>query len=308
MVEVAAGIIVSPDGTILLGKRPEGKPYPGYWEFPGGKIEAGESALEALKRELKEEIGIAPHHLHPWISRVFHYSHATVKLNFFKILGWDGEPEGLENQELSWQDPHAVNVFPLLPANAPILRSLRLPPVYAITNADALGIEVQLAKLESALKNGLKFVQVRENEMDRETLKHFALNVMSLANESGAKVMVNSEVELAHEIRAHGVHLTSKQLMHVSVKPDFDWCGASVHSRKELDKAVSLGLDFAVLGHIKETLSHPGIDGIGWEKFSEIAGGCPIPVYALGGLAAADLLHAQQCGAHGIATMRSAWD
>lgn len=308
MIEVAAGIIVSPDGNILLGRRPEGKPYPGYWEFPGGKIETGESASDALRRELKEEIGIDALHIHPWISRVFHYSHATVKLNFFKVKGWAGEPDGLENQELSWQNPHAVSVHPMLPANAPILRSLRLSDIYAITNAAELGADVQIAKLESALNDGLEFVQVREPEMDRSALKRFALEVVTMARESGAKAMINSEVELAHEIRAHGVHLTSKQLMHVSVKPDFDWCGASVHNARELDKAVSLGLDFAVLGHIQKTQSHPGTAGMGWEKFSDIAKGCPIPVYALGGLTRGDLPLAQQCGAQGIAMMRSAWE
>lgn len=306
MVEVAAGIIVSPEGSILLGRRPEGKPYPGYWEFPGGKIEAGESAIEALKRELKEEIGIDPYHLHPWISRIFHYSHATVKLNFFRVLAWKGDPEGLENQQLAWQDPFDVNVAPLLPANEPILRALRLPPIYAVTNAGELGIDLQIEKLKAALEKGLKFIQVREKGMDRDALKRFAREVMAIAE--GAKVMINSEVELAHEIKAHGVHLSSNQLMHLSVKPDFDWCGSSVHNRRELDKAVSLGLDFAVLGNLLFTKSHPGKDGLGWENFSEMVRECPIPVYAIGGLASSDLDMAQRHGAHGVAMLRGAWE
>lgn len=306
MLEVAAGVIVSPDGSILLGRRPEGKPYSGYWEFPGGKIEAGESARDALRRELKEEIGIDPHQLHPWISRIFHYSHATVKLNFFKVLGWDGDPEGLENQELAWQDPFDISVSPLLPANEPILRALRLPSVYAVTNAAELGIEMQLEKLKAALEKGIRFIQVREKGMDPDTLKYFAKEVIAMAE--GATVTINSEVELAHEIRAHGVHLSSNQLMHISVRPDFDWCGASVHSARELDKAVSLGLDFAVMGNLFATASHPGKEGMGWTPFSEIAEGCPIPVYAIGGLGKTDLAVAQRHGAHGIAMLRSAWD
>lgn len=306
MLEVAAGVIVSPDGSILLGKRPEGKPYPGYWEFPGGKIEAGESAIEALKRELKEELGIDPHHLHPWISRIFHYSHATVKLNFFRVLGWHGEPRGLESQEISWQDPHEISVSPLLPANEPILRALRLPPIYAVTNASELGVELQMEKLKSALEHGMRFVQVREKQMDRDALKHFARRVMDLAGE--AKVAINSDVELAHEIRAHGVHLSSGQLMHISVRPDFEWVGASVHCSRELEKAVSLGLDFAVMGNLLPTQSHPGKEGLGWDNFAEMVRGCPIPVYAIGGLNRADLALAQSRGAHGIAMLRSAWD
>ncbi len=303
MIEVAAGIIVSPEGNVLLGRRPEGKPYSGYWEFPGGKIEAGESAADALKRELKEEIGIDPHHLHPWISRIFHYSHATVKLHFFRVLGWMGEPRGLENQEISWQDPHEVDVSPLLPANEPILRALRLPSIYAITNAAKLGVDLQLEKLRQMGEIG--FIQVREKWMDTESLKRFALAVMDAAKD--AKVLINSEVELAHEIKAHGVHLSSGQLMHLSVRPDFDWCGASVHNERELAKAVSLGLDFAILGHVLSTPSHPGIAGMGWGKFSEIVKGCPIPVYALGGLEKKDIGCAQSQGAHGVSLLSAAW-
>ena len=305
MIEVAAGVIISPEGRILLGKRPEGKPYPGYWEFPGGKVEAGESAREALMRELKEEIGIEPLQFHPWICRIFHYAHATVKLNFFRVTDWTGEPEGLENQQLSWQDPLDVGVSPLLPANQPILRALRLPAVYAVTNAAELGIAMQLERMKSALGNGLKFIQVRENGMDPGTLKHFASEVMAIAG--GAKVTINSEVALAHEIRAHGIHLSSNQLMNISVRPDFDWCGASVHGRRELEKAVSLGLDFAVMGNLLETKSHPGKLGMGWENFAELVRECPIPVYAIGGLRCSDLETAQSHGAHGIALLRAAW-
>ncbi|HQT25703.1 MAG TPA: Nudix family hydrolase, partial [Burkholderiales bacterium] len=301
-----AGVIVSADGSILLGRRPEGKPYAGYWEFPGGKIEAGESPKDALIRELKEELGIDPHHLHPWISRIFHYSHATVKLNFFKVLGWEGKPEGRENQQIAWQDPHRIEVSPLLPANEAILRALKLPSIYAVTNAAELGVDVQLEKLKTALQKGIRYIQVREKEMDADSLKRFAREVMAIAE--GVKVTINSEVELAHEIKAHGVHLSSSQLMHISVRPDFDWCGASVHNARELDKAVSLGLDFAVIGNVLATESHPGKEAMGWERFAETARGCPIPVYAIGGLEGTDLPIAQSHGAHGIAMLRSAWN
>jgi len=123
--EVAAAVIERPDGTFLLACRPEGKPYPGYWEFPGGKIEAGEDPRAALGRELKEELGIDVRAATPWITRVYAYTHATVRLHFFRVTAWDGEPQPLEDQGIAWQRPEAPDVTPMLPANAPVLSALR---------------------------------------------------------------------------------------------------------------------------------------------------------------------------------------
>src|SRR5512141_2805546 len=97
--EVAAAVIVRPDGEFLLAQRPAGKPYPGYWEFPGGKIEPGEDAHAALVRELNEELGIDVTAATPWITRVYAYTHATVRLHFFRVSAWEGEPQPLEDQD-----------------------------------------------------------------------------------------------------------------------------------------------------------------------------------------------------------------
>ena len=306
-IEVAAGILVSPPGQVLLCSRPEGKPYPGYWEFPGGKIEPGESAAEALARELMEEIGIRPTALSPWITRVFHYTHAVVRLSFFRVTAWDGEPEGLEGQALAWQDPQSPSVFPILPANAPILRALGLPVRYGVTQASGLGESVQLEKLEAALEQGLRLIQIREKGMDDAALERFAGKAIAMASGYGARVLLNSGLRVARSVGAHGVHLTSAELMRLDAKPDFECCGASVHDARELDRAARLDLDFAVLGNVLETPSHPGKPGIGWDAFRRIAAEAPIPVYAIGGMKTEHLALAQQHGAHGIAMLRDAW-
>ncbi|MDQ3186941.1 MAG: NUDIX domain-containing protein, partial [Pseudomonadota bacterium] len=120
---------------MLLARRPEGKPYAGYWEFPGGKVKHGEPLLQALRRELLEELGIYVEHAYPWITRVFTYPHATVRLCFYRVMEWHGEPHPYENQKLSWQFIDNIGVEPMLPANALVLRALDLPSIYAITNA-----------------------------------------------------------------------------------------------------------------------------------------------------------------------------
>ena len=129
VLEVVAAVIFQPDGQFLLAQRPEGKVYSGYWEFPGGKVEPGESLMHALARELWEELGIHVCHAFPWITRVFAYSHATVRLHFFRVVEWEGSVMPREKQEVSWQWPHQIAVSPILPANGTVLQSLLLPPV-----------------------------------------------------------------------------------------------------------------------------------------------------------------------------------
>ena len=135
--EVAAAVIERP-GEFLLAQRPEGKPYPGYWEFPGGKIEPGEDPYAALARELAEELGIEMTEATPWITRMYVYTHATVRLHFFRVTGWRGEPQPLEDQAIKWQVVGRPDVAPMLPANAPVLAALALPAVMVVSDAARL--------------------------------------------------------------------------------------------------------------------------------------------------------------------------
>ncbi len=305
--DVAVAVLTRPDGTFLLARRPQGKPYAGYWEFPGGKVEPGEAVAQALAREIREELGTCVEQAYPWITQVFRYPHATVKLHFYRVVQWRGEPHPHEGQELSWQPPERVQVAPLLPANAPVLRALRLPPVLGISNAAELGAGPFMVRLEAALERGLRLVQVREKEMVPEQLARFARDVTELAHRYGAKVTVNADPELAQAAGADGVHLTADRLARLKRRPDLGLCGASCHRRDELERAADLGLDYALLGPVLPTLSHPGAAAMGWPVFAETLKDLPLPVYGLGGLAAADLETAWRHGAHGIAMLRGAW-
>ena len=307
LVEVVAAVILRPDGQFLLTRRPGGKIYSGYWEFPGGKVEPGESLFHALERELWEELGIHVVHATPWITRIFTYTHATVRLHFFRVMQWEGQPAPREKQGLFWQSPQQVDVSPVLPANGPILQALALPPVYAITRAAEIGVEAALKQIEQALQNGLRLLQIREKQMTPDLLRDFAHRVLPLARTYQAKVLINGDAELVRETGADGVHFTSSQLLALSSRPDPDYglCGASCHNAEELFAAEQLGLDFVVLGPVQTTLSHPGLAPLGWRRFATLIRGYPLPVYALGGLNAADLPIAQEMGAHGIAMMRS---
>ncbi len=293
--------------SFLLAQRPEGKAYAGYWEFPGGKVEVGETLPHALERELHEELGIKIVTAYPWLTREHVYTHATVRLNFFRITVWQGELHGKENQQLSWQTTANLTVSPVLPANTFVLRALQLPPLYAISNAAELGREKFLERLQIALENGLRLVQMREPDLSRKAMRELSLRAVKLAHTYGAQVLINSDLELANEIGADGVHLNSIQLAACNSRPNVTWCAASCHNADELQRANNLGFDFVVLSPVLPTRSHPDATHLGWQAFSSMAENSAIPVYALGGLCCGDMEQAWQHGAHGIAMLRQAW-
>ena len=307
IVEVAVAVLQRPDNTFLMAQRPQGKAYADYWEFPGGKVEAGESPYQALVRELHEELGIEVKTAYPWLTRVFTYPHGTVRLNFFRVTHWQGAPDGREGQLLSWQRLPELTVAPVLPANDPIMLALQLPHLYAISNASELGVEVFLQRLQQALANGLKLVQIREKGWSRSSMKELALRSIELAHAAGARVLLNEDIALAHEVSADGVQLTGAQLAQCKKRPDVELCAASCHNASELKLAQEMELDFALLSPVLPTKSHPGATHLGWENFASIKAGCAIPVYALGGLTPANMEAAWQNGAHGIALLRDAW-
>jgi len=309
IVEVAAAVMLRADGReFLLAQRPPGKVYAGFWEFPGGKVEPGESVRQALIRELQEELGITVTACSPWLTRQFTYPHATVRLNFWRVTAWTGEigiTAPLEHSAVEWQTcGTAVTVAPLLPANAPILQALALPTTMAITMAESEGSERQLARLETELANGLRLIQVRDKACPFVQRMAFAEAVVGLAHRYSALVVINDSEEIARRVGADGVHLSSAALACCAQRPDFAWVGASCHSSAEICRAGELELDYALLGPVLPTLSHPEAPGLGWQEFSARLSGTMLPVFALGGMQAALLETAQSHGAHGIALMR----
>jgi 8-oxo-dGTP diphosphatase len=304
---VAAAVIVRGDGRVLLAQRPEGKAYAGYWEFPGGKLEPGETPAQALARELREELGLVVRRAAPWLVQEYVYPHAHVELNFFRVFAWDGEPHGHDGQAFAWQRPGAFDVAPLLPANTPVLRALRLPPLYGISCASEVGEDAFLARAARAFAAGLELVQLREKDWPPERVGAFAQRLRALAHASGAKVLLNGEADVARRLGLDGVHWTSARLAAARSRPDDLIVGASCHGADDVARAGALGCDFAVLGPVRETPSHPGARALGFDGFARAIERTRLPVYALGGLVAADLDAAIDHGAHGIAMRRGAW-
>lgn len=306
-VEVAAAVVQRQDGAFLLAQRPAGKVYAGFWEFPGGKVEARETVERALARELHEELAIEVERSYPWLTRDYDYEHARVRLRFRRVTGWSGELHGREDQRFSWQRIESIDVSPLLPANGPILRALALPTFYGVSNATAVGVDAFLGRLDRALAQGLRLLQIREKSLPEDALVALSRRAVAAARPAGCSVLLNAAPELAVLAGADGVHLTAERLARLRTRPPLPLVGASCHTAADLDRAARLGADFVALGPVQETQSHPGAVPLGWSRLRELVADYSLPVFAIGGMTRADMHSAWEAGAHGIAAIRSAW-
>ena len=210
IVDVAAAVLLRANNRqFLLAQRPEGKVYAGYWEFPGGKVEAGESVRAALVRELHEEMGITVTACTPWLTRLFTYPHATVRLHFWRVTAWTGEigvTAPLEHSAFAWLERGAhASVSPILPANDPILKGLALPDTLLISMAEEIGCTAWLQRLARHLRSHVPpLIQVRDKNLPAAKRAEFAQQVVGLAHEHGALVVINDDAELALRCGADG--------------------------------------------------------------------------------------------------------
>ncbi|WP_454692053.1 Nudix family hydrolase [Achromobacter aloeverae] len=319
VLDVAAGLILRADGQLLLGQRPEGKPWSGWWELPGGKLEPGETVLQALARELDEELGIRVTEATRWVTYVHAYPHTTVRLAFCRVTKWEGEPRGRENQRLEWVDPaRATEVGDVLPATLPPLRWLQLPATYGISNIGRPeDLPAFLQRLDAALAGGLRLMQLREPgwpEGPQAASLHAALQaVLQRCRGAGAQVLVNSAHPRAWWGEADGVHLRAADAaalagqgpaLREALGPQAR-VGVSTHDRGQVTVARELEADFIVAGPVAETASHPGQAGVGWEGFEAIIADAGLPAYAIGGQGPDTLARAREHGAHGVAAIRA---
>jgi 8-oxo-dGTP diphosphatase len=308
LVHVVAGIVRDEQGRVLLAQRPPGKHLAGRWEFPGGKCEAGEAPEHALRRELAEEIGIDTGAVEPLIAVPWHYPEKSVLLDVYAVRDWRGEAHGREGQAVRWVGIEAMHALPMPPADKPVVTALRLPPHYPITPEPDADEAAFVRGVGQLLKAGETCIQLRCKTASPARLRVLAQAVRDLAVQASAQVLVNEDIELALELGC-GVHLPAKQLMRLASRPlpPDRWLAASCHDARELAHAASIGVDFAVLGPVLPTPSHPHAPALGWNRFAELVAQAPLPVYALGGVGSRDLAHAKRAGAQGVAGISGFW-
>lgn len=309
--EVAVGVLLRADDAVLLADRPVGKPYAGYWEFPGGKIEPGESVEHALQRELHEELGIDIGGSTPWVTFEFDYPHAYVRLHFRRIYDWCGTPRGREGQRLAFFRLQDEPPQPLLPAAVPALRWLGLPTLIAeVTLVDA---DQQLSQLERAFAQGVRMVALRASARSFRVgaLEAFVQEATIRADAVGARVVLDDE--LARIVRAAGsaehafLLLTERSASALGPRPAASWVGLRTTSRAAIVRAATLGYDFAVVGPVLPEPADAVDVAIGWHGFDALSQHAPLPILAAGGMDLGDLACARQAGAHGLLLPVSAW-
>lgn len=313
IVDVAVGVLLTRNHQVLLGDRPSGKPWAGWWELPGGKLEPGESVMQALARELNEELDIKITAATPWVTYVHHYPTTTVRLHFCRVTAWDGEPQGLEGQQLKWVDVTAATSLPdLLPATYPPLRWLQIPDRYLISPGQGeAGFEAFLSRLSLALERGVRLVQWREPTWCGPNMHNAFETVLAQCHRVGAKLLINSAHDQAMWTLADGVHFRCADAARLEQRPaaltDVT-VAVSTHNETELHMARAFGADFVVLGPVLPTASHPGAPTLGWEAFERLQQHAGMPVFAIGGQRASTLPQAQSRGAHGVAGIRELID
>lgn len=310
-IHVAVGAIFR-NGKVLIARRPDHVHQGGLLEFPGGKVEAGESVQQALVREIREETGlrIAPGSLEPLIEVRHDYGDKQVFLDVWLTSSAEGNAEGCEGQEIRWLDVRELADADFPAANRPIIRALQLPRHYAITGA-AENEDTFLKRLqESGGNSGTELCLLRAPELSEDSYALLADRALELCQAGGFMLMLHGSPSLLEQFpRAGGVHLPWRVARQLSARPvpESYLLAVSCHDEKEIAHALRLRADFVTLGPVKPTPSHPGVPGIGWRRFRELAAAATVPVYALGGLSLADMAEARGAGAQGIAGISFWW-
>jgi len=308
VVQVAIAVIVNQDNEVLISLRPSASHLGGLWEFPGGKLEIGESVDDALKRELQEELDICLLESHPFKIIQHQYTDKSVILNIYIVTSFSGEPKGLEGQPIQWKSINQLKAVDFPAANRSVIHSLQLPDKYMITGA----FEDQhdfLLRLESSLRSGIKLIQMRCKNIDRSSFITLSNQARIVCEKYKATLLLNTTPEIFKQAQGHGLHLSGQMLHSTEVRPVGleKILSASCHTAVDIRQAQKINADIILLSPVNETTSHPGVKGIGWLAFAELISDIDIPVYSLGGMKQSDIPKAVKLGAQGVAAISSFW-
>lgn len=298
VLDVVAGVVRDRRQRILLSQRPAHKHQGGLWEFPGGKVEPGETLAQALARELHEELGIEVARCRPFMTVEHSYPDLRVRLHFREVMQWQGEVQGREAQPFDWVAPAALSelAFPL--ANRPVTRALQLPECWLVLPADCQRFPEVVSRLAARGVGGVYL---------RHLPAHQSVAMVEACHQHGLMALVGDDVDLALACGADGLHLSARRAAALAHRPEVPLLSVACHSKEELDHAARLGADMVMLSPVAPTPTHPHGKPLGWDRFSRLVHGRPFAVYALGGMRLEDMARARQYGARGLAGISAFW-
>ncbi len=300
-ITVVAGVIRGADGRICLSRRPPHKHQGGLWEFPGGKVEPGESLHEALVRELNEELGLAVTSSQPFMTVEHRYPDLRVVLHFREVSAWQGDPHGREGQPVEWVPlaDIAERAFPA--ANRSVALALHLPPELVI---------IPEGLTATAVLQGLERLDVRRQGVYLRSYSQSPMlaQLAACCRQRGLRFWIRDDAALARREKAFGLHLTSSSLTRLDAAPEFDGVlSAACHDGEQIDRALALGCRMATLSPVAATASHPDAEPLGWDGFHRQVREKPLVFYALGGVTPEQVLRAREHGGFGVAGIRAFW-
>jgi 8-oxo-dGTP diphosphatase len=334
-IDVAVGVVIRGDGSVLLGQRVPGKPYAGWWEFPGGKVEPGESVEQALARELHEELGLNVNVSLPWVVRDFVYPHATVRLHFRRVVDFHGDPASREGQAFVWRSPRSIEVAPLLPASVPVIGWLRVSTLCVRSNCASIGEMATCAAIERALRRGDRgppaerraaadpgsgthasrrgatagdmtrlvaasvgtpLVVLDEPELSGARFESLFYRVRALCAAQGASLLIGDSHPPSYAQAAGGTLVSTDRLDRLDARPDGKIAAARCRSGAHLARAARLGFDLAFAAA---------------GNSPDLGGGAGLPVFRESDRCAQGLhgclAAAWREGAHGLALPSTFW-
>ena len=309
IVHVAVAVIRNQTGQVFITRRPGHVHQGGLWEFPGGKLEGGESIQDALQREIMEENGISILESRPLIKIPYQYPDKQVLLDVWEVLQFSGEPHGKEGQACEWRNVHELHKVSFPAANRSIVSAVQLPSHFLVTPEPGPDIDLFISRLEERISNGIHWLQLRARNLSNSDYLALAKDVCAICEKADAHVMLRTDVKTITELNGAGLHVSAEQLMQLSVRPlpTDVWFSASCHTQAEIERANVLGVDFIYIGSVNETSSHENIEPIGWEEFSHLANIAIMPAYAIGGMTLADSIKSRELGGQGVAAISALW-